>query len=91
MKKNQKVTFDPGSKPPNYGPMKLHTKPIKRKNNIDEVIMFQVPQNDETVPIEKDIRLVMFQTGVTREIAIETLNRFDGDIVNAIMELVEDI
>jgi NACalpha-BTF3-like transcription factor len=74
--------------------MKLHTKPLKRKNkekDINKVIMFQAPQNDETVPIEKDIRLVMFQTGVTREIAINTLNKFDGDIVNAIMELAGDI
>lgn len=89
-----KVTFDPDAKPPNYGPMKLHTKPLKRKNkekDIDRVIMFQAPKNYETVLIEKDIRLVIFQTGVTREIAINTLNKFDGDIVNAIMELAGDI
>jgi len=47
-----KVTFDPDAKPPNYGPMKLHTKPLKRKNkekDIDRVIMFQAPKNNETV------------------------------------------
>jgi NACalpha-BTF3-like transcription factor len=74
--------------------MKLHTKPLKRKNkekDIDRVIMFQAPKNDETILIEKDIRLVMSQTGVTRESAIETLRKHDGDIVNAIMEIVEDI
>ncbi len=85
-----KVTFDVDAKPPNYGPMKLHTKPLKRKNkekDIDGVIMFQALKNDETILIEKDIRLVMFQTGVTREIAINALRKHDGDIVNAIMEL----
>ena len=41
----------------------------------------------DTGLVEKDIRLVMSQTCVTRKMAIATLRKHDGDIVNAIMEL----
>merc|ERR1712108_110804 len=34
-----------------------------------------------------DIQLVMSQTNCTRKRAIEALKKFDGDIVNAIMDL----
>jgi len=83
MRKTQKVTFDTDTKPPNHGPMKLHTKSIKRKERVAEAT-----DNYANVLIEKDIRLVMSQTGVTREKAIAALRKHDGDIVNAIMELV---
>jgi NACalpha-BTF3-like transcription factor len=73
----KKVTFDSNAKPPNHGPMKLHTK---RKENV-----IMATDNDANVLIEKDIILVMFQTGTTREKAIAALLENDGDIVNAIM------
>ena len=73
MKKKQKVTFDADTKPPNCGHMKLHTKPIKRKDKDEDIA---------------GLALVISQTGVTREMAIATLRKHDGDIVNAIMELV---
>jgi NACalpha-BTF3-like transcription factor len=57
--------------------MKLHTK---RKENV-----IMATDNDANVLIEKDIILVMFQTGTTREKAIAALLENDGDIVNAIM------
>jgi len=82
MNQNQKVTFAVDSKPPNYGPMKIHTKSIKCKERVNVVT-----DNEANVLIEKDIRLVMFQSGVTREIAITALRKHDGDIVNAIMDL----
>ena len=123
------VTFDSDVKPPNYGPMKLHTKPLKRREtgkNVSKWEKYQfydeydgsplidceapTKQNDmfsgadakdtglvkkdtglvekDTGLVEKDIVLVISQTGVTREIAIATLRKHDGDIVNAIMELV---
>ena len=122
------VTFDSDVKPANYGPMKLHTKPLKHRetgknvskwekyqfdDEYDEspLIDCRVPtkQNDmfsgvdakdtglvekdtglvekDTGLVEKDIRLVMSQTCVTREMAIATLRKHDGDIVKAIMEL----
>ena len=37
MKKKQKVTFDADTKPPNCGHMKLHTKPIKRKDKDEDI------------------------------------------------------
>jgi NACalpha-BTF3-like transcription factor len=81
MRKTQKVTFDSNAKPPNHGPMKLHTKRKKR------VIM--ATDNDANgLYREKDIVLVISQTCVTREKAIAALLKNDGDIVNAIMELV---
>ena len=124
------VTFDSDAKPPNYGPMKLHTKPLKRREtgkNVSKWEKYQfddeydgsplidceapTKQNDmfsgadakdtglvkkdtglvkkDTGLVEKDIVLVMSQTCVTREMAIATLRKHDGDIVNAIMELIE--
>jgi NACalpha-BTF3-like transcription factor len=123
MSQNQKVTFAVDAKPPNYGPMKIHTKLNKwKKYTVDggsmpiPLIDCGVPTNqydifsgsdytygeikkeanlvkkdtglvEDTDLIEKDIRLVMFQSGVTREIAITALRKHDGDIVNAIMDL----
>jgi NACalpha-BTF3-like transcription factor len=134
------VTFDSDAKPPNYGPMKLHTKPLKRRENGKDVSKWKKytvdDEDDGSMPIppidceaptehkdmfsgvdakdtglvekdtglvkkdtglvkkdtglvEKDIRLVMSEACVTRELAITTLQKHDGDIVNAIMELVE--
>ena len=40
--------------------------------------------------VEKDIVLVMSQTGVAREMAVAALRKHDGDIIFAIMELVCD-
>jgi NACalpha-BTF3-like transcription factor len=71
-----KVTFASDAKPPNHGPMKLCTK------TECEVPIFT--GDDDT---EKDIVLVMNQTGVTREKAIAALLKNDGDIVNAIMDI----
>ena len=85
MCKNQKVTFVLDAKPPNYGPMKIHTK---RKDNLDSV--YNLMDLNVGDFVEKDIILVMSQTGVTREMAIAALRKNDGDIVNAIMELVCD-
>ena len=82
MSQNQKVTFAVDSKPPNYGRMKIHTKLNKwKKYAVDDEV------DGDTDLVEKDIRLVMFQSGVTREIAINALRKHDGDIVNAIMDL----
>lgn len=36
---------------------------------------------------DKDLELVMDQSGASREVAIATVNRHNGDLVNAIMEL----
>ena len=118
------VTFDSDAKPPNYGPMKLHTKPLKRRETGKNVSKWEKYQFDgeyygsslmcncaapterkdmfsgadakdtglvkkDTGLVEKDIVLVMSQTCVTREMAIATLRKHDGDIVNAIMELIE--
>ena len=116
------VTFDSDVKPPNYGPMKLHTKPLKRRETGKNVSKWEKYQFDgeydgsplitqapterkdmfsgadakdtglvkkDTGLVEKDIVLVMSQTCVTREMAIATLRKHDGDIVNAIMELIE--
>ena len=92
MSETQTVTFASDVKPPNYGAMKLHTKPIKRKDK-DKLSLINSAYNliIEDIPglVEKDIVLVMFQTGVTREMAIATLRKHDGDIVNALMELIE--
>jgi NACalpha-BTF3-like transcription factor len=107
--KQTSVTFAVDAKPPNYGPMKLHTKLNKCKKYAVEYEYdgsMPIPLIDYGVPAkqydifsgedytfggvnkeEKDIRLVMFQTGATRELVIETLRKHDGDIVNAIMEL----
>ena len=116
------VTFDSDVKPPNYGPMKLHTKPLKRREtgkNVSKWEKYQFDDEDDGSPlidcgvptkrkdmfsgaaakdtglvkkdtglVEKDIVLIMSQTCVTREMAIATLRKHDGDIVNAIMELV---
>ena len=159
------VTFDSDAKPPNYGPMKLHTKPLKRRETGKNVSKWEKYQFDDeydesplithlriedaqmgalsslitleryaficdvvaspwmgvlneercncaapterkdmfsgadakdtglvkkdTGLVEKDIVLVMSQTCVTREMAIATLRKHDGDIVNAIVELIE--
>ena len=128
------VTFDSDAKPPNYGPMKLHTQPLKRRETGKNVSKWEKYQFDDeydgsplithlriedaqmcncaapterkdmfsgadakdtglvkkdTGLVEKDIVLVMSQTCVTREMAIATLRKHDGDIVNAIMELIE--
>ena len=110
------VTFDSDAKPPNYGSMKLHTKPLKRRETGKNVSKWEKYQFDgeydgsplidcgvptkhkdmfsgvdakDTGLVEKDIVLVMSQTGVTRERSIATLRKNDGDIVNAIMELIE--
>ena len=118
------VTFDSDVKPPNCGPMKLHTKPLKRRETGKNVSKWEKYQFDDeydgsplterkdmfsgadakdtglvkkdtglvkkdTGLVEKDIVLVMSQTCVTREMAIATLRKHDGDIVNAIMELIE--
>lgn len=40
--------------------------------------------------LESDVKLVMDHAGVSRSIAIQTLRRNDGDIVNSIMGLCED-
>ena len=130
MSETQTVTFASDAKPPNYGAMKLHTKPLKRRETGKNVFKWKkylfdgeydgsplidcgVPtkQNDmfswadakdtglvnkdtglvekDTGLVEKDIVLIMSQTCVTREMAIATLRKHDGDIVNAIMELIE--
>ena len=41
------VTFDSGVKPPNYGPMKLHTKPLKRRETGKNVSKWEKYQFDD--------------------------------------------
>ena len=40
-------------------------------------------------PEDKDIDMVMQQSGVSREIAVKALKDNDGDIVNAIMDITK--
>ena len=68
---DRKVTFCVGIKPPNYGAMKIHTNKTKRP----------------VIDNENDIKLIMFQTNVTYEIAKQVYIKFDRDIVNSIMHI----
>ena len=66
MSKNQNVTFCEGTKPPNYGKMRIHTAHKK-----------------------KQIKLIMSQTNVTRDVAAKVYMECDKDIVNAILYIME--
>ena len=91
-KRSRTVQFHETAKPPNYGAMKIHTKPTVNKDI--ELILSQpnygIMQIHAKSTVNKDIVLIMSQTNSTREVAIEVYNKFDGDIVNSIMYILEE-
>lgn len=71
-------------------PSNPHLVPFVSKGNEDESnknTLNKDTLNEEEFD-EKDISLVQSQAECTREIAIKMLKKHDGDIVNAIMDLV---
>ena len=79
MNEIKKVAFCEGTKPPNDGPMKMHTK-HKKKHTVD---------TKKHNSYDDEIKLIMFQTNVTREVAAKVYVECDEDIVNAIMYILE--
>ena len=93
MNEIKKVAFCEGTKPPNDGPMKIHTA-NKEKHTVDTK---KHTANKEKHTVDKkkhtvdndDIKLIMFQTNVTYEVAAKVYVECDEDIVNAIMYILE--
>ncbi|MFP3211142.1 MAG: nascent polypeptide-associated complex protein [Thermocladium sp.] len=50
-------------------------------------IIMQRPQTQETPVSEDDVRLIMDQTGATRDEAIKALKESNGDLAEAILKL----
>ena len=85
MNENKRVAFCEDTKPPD-GPMKIHTA-NKKKHTVDT--------KKHTVDTKKhnsfddEIKLIMSQTNVTREVAAKVYMECDEDLVNAIMYFIE--
>ena len=60
--------------------------------NTDQTKRQRIDINDLVIDssFEKDIYLIMTETGCTRERAIDSFYRHEGDLVNIILELTEN-
>ena len=54
-----------------------------------QVVGQEVERKPQFEPVEDDIKLVMEQSGVGREVAAQTLKETSGDIAEAILKLKE--
>ena len=79
MNEIKKVVFCEDTKPPNHGAMKIHTA-NKKKHIVD---------TKKHNSYDDEIKLIMSQTNVTREVAAKVYMECDKDIVNAIMYIIE--
>ena len=92
MNENKRVAFCEDTKPPD-GPMKIHTA-NKKKHTVDTK-KHTVDTKKHTVDTKKhnsfddEIKLIMSQTNVTREVAAKVYMECDEDLVNAIMYFIE--
>lgn len=90
----KKVDFCEGTKPPNQGAMKILTTNIKReppKIKREPTKIIDIINMNMDTPYNKDIVLIMSQTNVKREIAEKVYEECDGDLVNSIMYIVEEM
>ncbi len=65
----KKVSFDTQTKPPNFGPMKIHTP---RKIYLDSIGIAH-------------IKLIMLHTNVTRDVAVKVYMECEKDLCNSLL------
>ena len=93
MNEIKKVVFCEDTKPPNHGAMKINT--ANKKKHILDTKKHIVDTKKHTVDTKKhnsfddEIKLIMSQTNVTRDVAAKIYMECDKDIVNAIMYIIE--
>ena len=86
MNEIKKVVFCEDTKPPNHGAMKIHTA-NKKKHIVDT--KKHIVDTKKHNSYDDEIKLIMSQTNVTRDVAAKVYMECDKDIVNAIMYIIE--